>query len=34
MLLLGLVFTYGLFEAKEKVLMSKGFVTYMNFIIR
>jgi hypothetical protein len=34
MLLLGLVFTYGLSGAKEKVLMPKGFVAYMNFIIR
>ena len=34
MLLLGLVFTFGLSEAKEKVLMPKGFVAYMNFIIR
>jgi hypothetical protein len=34
MLLLGLVFTYGHFEAKEKVLMPKGSVVCTNFIIR
>jgi hypothetical protein len=34
MLLLGLTFIYGLSEAKEKVPMPKGFVAYMNFIIR
>jgi hypothetical protein len=34
MLLLGLTFTYGLSEAKEKVPMLKGFVVYMNFTIR